>query len=133
MKNAFKDTLSTEYASVYSVTLIEMNKAFWIRLLKAYETESQWDCIQKMILNNNTLEENAVKFLYCLIWKLIYFDDSEQGLHLCIFTDLTKEVFQLTHDELRHSEYVCTHKCLMQGLYIHNLSKQLHEFIQYCS
>ena len=110
-----------------------MNEAFWIKLLKVYDTESQWDCIQTIISDNDTLKENAVKLSYCLVWKLIYFDNSEQSLHLCIFTDLIKEVFQLTHNELSHSEYVCTHKHLMQGLYIHNLLKQLHDFIRYCS
>ena len=132
-KDTFKDTLLTECASVYSVTLVKMNKTFWIKLLEAYNTESQWDCIQIMISDNDTLKENAVKLSYCLVWKLIYFDNSEQSLHLCIFTDLIKEVFQLTHNELSHSEYVCTHKHLMQGLYIHNLLKQLHDFIRYCS
>ena len=91
-------------------------------MLKAYNTKSQWNCIQKTISDNNTLRENAVKFLYWLIQKLIYFNDSESDLCLCISTDIIKEVFQLTHDRLRHSEYVYTHECLMQDLYIHNLS-----------
>ena len=132
LKDIFKDSLLTEYISVYSATLVEINKAFQIRLLEVYNTESQWDCIQIMISDNDTLEKNAVKLLYCLIWKLIYFKDFEQGLYLCILTDLTKEVFQLAHNKLDHSEYVCTHKYLMQGLYIYNLLKQLYKFIRYC-
>ena len=93
LKDIFKNTLLTEYTSVYSAILIEMNEAFHIKLLEVYNTESQWDCIWKMILNNNTLEENTAKLLYCLIWKLIYFDNSEQDLCLCISHDLIKEVF----------------------------------------
>ena len=131
-KDTFKDTLLTECASVYSATLVELNEAFWIRLLEVYNTESQWDCIQIIISDNDTLGENTVKLSYCLVWKLIYFDNSEQSLCLCIFTDLIKEVFQLTHNELSHSGYVCTHKHLTQDLYIHNLLKQLHDFIRYC-
>ena len=133
MKDIFKNSLLTEYTSVYSTILIKMNEAFWIRLLKTYNTESQWDCIQKMILDNDTLRENTVKLSYCLIWKLIYFDNSKWGLHLCILTDLIKKVFQLAHNELSYPEYVCTHECLMQGLYIHNLLKHLHNFIRHCS
>ena len=109
-----------------------MNDAFWIRLLKAYNTELQWDRIWKMISDNNVLGENAIKLVYWLIQKLIYFDNSENDLCLCISADLIKEVFQLAHDELKHSEYAHMHKWLMQGLYIHNISKQLHKFIWYC-
>ena len=58
-----------------------------------------------MISDNDALEENAVKLPYHLIQKLIYFDDPEQGLCLCILTGLTKEVFQLAHDELGHPGY----------------------------
>ena len=86
-----------------------------------------------MISDNNTLEENAVKLLYCLIWKLIYFNNSEQGLCLCISADLIKEVFQLAHNKLSHSEYAHMYKHLTQGLYIYNLLKQLYDFIRYCS
>ena len=46
-----------------------------------------------MISDNDTLEENAVKLSYCLVWKLIYFNNSEQDLYLCISADLIKEVF----------------------------------------
>ena len=45
MKDVFKDTLLTEYFLVYSATLVKINKVFWIKLLKVYEAESQWDCI----------------------------------------------------------------------------------------
>ena len=119
----------TVYALIYSVILVNINKAFWIKLLKAYNIELRWDWIQKMISDNDTLENNTVKLLYCLIWKLIYFNNSEQGLHLCIPHNLTKEVFQLAHNELDYLRYAHTHECLMQGLYIHNLLKQLHNFI----
>ena len=67
MKDIHKDSLLTEYTSVYSASLVKINKTFWIRLLKAYKTESQWDCIQIMISDNDTLEENAVKLSYCLV------------------------------------------------------------------
>ena len=40
MKDIFKDTLLTEYTSVYSATLVKINEAFQIRLLKIYKTES---------------------------------------------------------------------------------------------
>ena len=133
LKDVFKDFLLTEYASVYSATLVKMNEVFWARLLKVYDTESQWDCIQIMISNNDILEENTIKLLYWVIWKLIYFNDSEQDLCLCIFTDLIKKVCQLTHNKLSYSEYFCMHKHLTQGFYIHNLLKQLHNFIRYCS
>ena len=45
MKDIHKDSLLTEYISVYSATLVKINEAFQIRLLEAYEAESQWDCI----------------------------------------------------------------------------------------
>ena len=92
-KDISENSLLTEYALIYSISLVNINEAFWTRLLEVYETESQWNCIKTMILNNDTLRENTAKILYCLIWKLIYFNDFEQGLCLCILTDLIKKVF----------------------------------------
>ena len=66
-KDILRDSLLTEYTSVYSVTLVEMNKAFQIKLLEVYDTKSQWDHIQIIISNNDTLEENTVKLSYCLV------------------------------------------------------------------
>ena len=39
----------------------------------------------------------------------------------------------LTHDEMSHSDYVRTHKRLIEDLYLCNLSKHLYEYIQHCS
>ena len=131
-EDILKDALLTEYAPVYPATLVEMNEAFRTRLLEAYNAEPQWDRIQTMISDNDLLGENAVKLPYRLVQKLIYFDDPEQGLRLCIPQGLTKEVFQLAHDELGHPGYACMHERLTQGLYIYNLLKQLHDFIRHC-
>ena len=85
-----------------------------------------------MILDNGALGENAAQLPYQLIQKLIYFNNPKQGIRLYIPQSLTKEVFQLAHNGLGHPGYAHMHEQLIQSLYIHNLSKQLHKFIRYC-
>ena len=42
------------------------------------------------------------------------------------------EVFKLTHDEMRHFNYVYTHERLIEELYIFNMVTKLYEFIRHC-
>ena len=88
-----------------------------------------------MIEVNIKLDENTSVLLYKLIDNLIYYKDSECSLQLSISSveDIEKELFQQTHDELRHSEYVRTHKHLTEELYFFNLLKKLYKFTHLCS
>ena len=55
-----------------------------------------------MIRDNDALKENIVKLLYQIVNDLLYFDDDEKGLRLCISTALEAQVFKLAHDEMGH-------------------------------
>lgn len=70
--------------------------------------------------------------LYKIVDDLLYFDDDERDLRLCILTAIETEVFKLTHDEIGYPDYTRTHERLTEGLYIFNITTKLHEFIRYC-
>ena len=82
---------------------------------------------------SDDLRENADVLPYKIVDELLYFDDVEKGVRLCIPSAIEKEVFQLEHDEMGHPGYARTHERLTQGLHIHNMSTKLHDFIKYCS
>ena len=69
---------------------------------------------------------------YKVIDDLLYFDDDERGLRFCVSTVMKAEVFKLTHNEMRHFDYVYTHERLTEELYIFNITTKFHEFIRHC-
>ena len=59
---------------------------------------------------NDELRDNAVKLSYKLIDDLLYFDDNEKKLRLCIPFAIKTKFFKLAHDEMRYLDYAYTHK-----------------------
>ena len=70
--------------------------------------------------------------LYKIIDDLLYFDDDKRDLWLYISIVMKIEIFKLTHDEMRYSDYAYTHKRLIKKLYIFNITTKLYEFIRHC-
>ena len=70
--------------------------------------------------------------LYKIIYDLLYFDDDERDLRFYISTIMKTEIFKLTHDEMKYSDYVYTHKRLIEELYIFNIITKLYKFIRHC-
>ena len=81
---------------------------------------------------NKDLGENAVKVPYKIVDDLLYFDNDEKGLRLCVPSSLEEEVFKLAHDEMGHPGYARIHEKLTEGLYIFNMATKLYKFIRHC-
>lgn len=117
----------------FPVSLVEMSQSFRERLIAGYQEEPRWSRVMDMVKQNKDLGENAAKLAYEVVGQVLYFRDDEQGLRLCIPTSaIEAEVFKLAHDEMGHPGYARTHEKLTEGVYIHNMSKKLHEFIRHC-
>ena len=115
----------------FPVSVITVSKAFRRRLLDGYQ-ESRWARAIAMVKANAELGINAAKLPYKLVDDLLYFEDDERGLRLCISTAMEAEVFKLAHDEMGHPGYARTHERLTQGLYMYNMATKLHDFIRHC-
>ena len=115
----------------FPVTMVEISQEFRQRLLDGYQ-EPRWSRICKMIRDNEALGENAAKLPYKFVNELLYFNDDEKGLRLCIPTALEGEVFTLVHDEMGHPGYARTHERLTEGVFIYNMASKLHEFLRHC-
>ena len=85
-----------------------------------------------MIRDNDELGENAAKLAYKVVDDLLYFDDDEKGLRLCVPSAMEAEVFKLAYDEMGHPGYARTHERLISNLYIFRMAVKLHEFIRHC-
>ena len=116
----------------FPVSLVEMSPDFRQRLLLGYQEEPRWERVMRMVLDNEALGENAAKLPYRVVDSLLYFDDDEKGLRLCIPSAMEAEVFKLAHDEMGHPGYARTHERLTEGLYIFGMATKLHEFIRHC-
>ena len=126
--NELLDALTVQ---CFSVSLVEMSSEFRQRLLDGYQ-EARWARIMKMVRDNDALEENRARLPYRIVDDLLYFDDDEKGLRLCIPTALEAHVFKLAHDEMGYPGYARTHEKLTEGLYIFGMATKLHEFIRHC-
>ena len=126
--NESLDVLSVQ---CYPVSLVEISPEFRQRLIDGYDTEPRWTRVRQMVRDNNALGDNAAKLPYRIINELLYFNDDERGLRLCIPTSIEQEVFQLAYDEMGHPGYTRIYKRLTEGLYIFNIATKLHEFIRY--
>ena len=123
--------LIAESVSAHPVSLVQMSNAFKQRLVQGYTADPRWIRIQDIIERNRALGEDAADLPYKLLRGLIYYKDVEFGLRLCVPQPLVGEVFNLAHDKLGHQGYDRTHQRLTEGLYIYNLAKQLHAYIQH--
>ena len=83
----------------------------------------------QIIRDNKALRENAIKLSYRIIDKLLYFNNNEKRLRLCVLLALKIEIFKLTHNKIRYLEYARTHERLTKKLYIFDITIKLHEFI----
>jgi len=118
--------------ATYAETLMKVSLKLQQRLKNNYTKESRWGQILKMLNDNNTLGLNTVKLSYKLKDRLVYYKDIEKGPCLCIPHSLHDKVFKLAHDEMKHSEYAHMHKRLTDALYIYDLFKNLHKYLQHC-
>ena len=124
------DTLYEHYC--YAVSLVQISDEFHKNLLQGYQN-GRWQRIIEMVKTNDNLEDdNAATLPYKLVDNLLYFDDSERGLRLCIPENLEKQVFQLAHDALGHPGYARTHERLTDRLLVLKLSTKLHKYIRHC-
>ena len=82
---------------------------------------------------NVALKKNAAIILYKIIDDLLYFDDDERDLRFYVLMIMKAEVFKLAHNEMRHFNYVRTHKRLIEELYIFNMITKFYKFIRHCS
>ena len=125
------DSLDALVIRCFPVSLVEMSPSFRQRLQDGYQ-EPRWSRVRRLIQENAELDDNAAKIPYRIIDDLLYFDDDERGLRLCIPSAIEAEVFKLAHDEQGHPGYARTHERLTQGLYIFGMPAKLHEFIRHC-
>ena len=115
---------------VYSVTIVHMADEFKTKTISNYA-----NCYLKIIdfiIANNELNLYATSFSYVFKWDFLYYKNSEKGLRFCIFDNMTKKVFEQTHDQSRHFGFAATHEKIIEGLYIFKLLKKLRDYIRNC-
>ena len=89
---------------LFPVSVIAVSEAFRNRVARGYQDKLRWIRVLNTVKANNELEvDNAAKLPYKLINNLLYCDDPERGMRLCVSTRILEhEVFKLAHDEMRH-------------------------------
>ena len=128
------DILYLSFIFIYVNILIKMSLKFCQCILNRYIKKSCWQQVIDIIQCNNTLNsDNAATLSYVCIKELLYYKDIEKKHQLCISTYLYEKVFILVYDFMNYLEYICTHKKIIDNLYLSDLLKHFHEYIHYCS
>ena len=118
----------------FPISVISISEAFRNRVTKGYQDESRWIRIIIIVKANTELGDNAVRLLYKLINDLLYFDDVEIEMRLCVsIRALKHKVFKLAHDEMKYLEYARTHEKLTRDIYIYNMSIKLYKYLRHYS
>ena len=114
--------------SVYSVIIIHMTDEFKTKIIKNYA-----NCYLKIIdfiIANNELDFYTTSFFYVFKRGLLYYKNFKKKLCFCIFDNMTKKVFEQTHDQSKHFEFAATYERIIENLYIFKLSKKLCDYIK---
>ena len=130
--NVFSLNILYDTIFIFINNLVKLLSKFWQCFLDNYIKEVCWQQVFNMITRNDVLNINAATLLYTHIHSLLYYKNIEKNYWLCISLYLYEEVFVLIHDVMRHSEYTRIHECLINNLYLLNLLKHLHKYIQHC-
>ncbi len=73
-----------------------------------------------------------MRLLYKVRDSLIFYKDLEKESYLCILKSLNDRMFKLAYNNIDCLEYMQTYKRLINLLYLYNLLKNLHNYIQHC-
>ena len=78
-------------------------------------------------------DAEIIEFSYLINDDLIYYIDSVDSCHhFCIFKNLEKKIFQVTHNEHHHVSFHQVYNTIIVSLFIQNLSQQLSQYIIHC-
>ena len=111
--------------------IIEVSNKFRISLRKDYKHDSQW---KKVItdLQANVKKKISASLFYKLDNSLLYLIEYNNRRHFCILDTLIRNIFKMTHDEMRHCRFDKAFECLHE-LIINKTSCQLQVYINECS
>ncbi len=118
--------------AAYVGTLVEVSDQLRQDIKRGYAEEPKWERILRMLERNNALGPDAARLPYEIRDGLIFYKDLEKGPRLCIPKSLYGRMFKIAHDDIGHPGYARTHERLTDSLYLYDLSKNLHEYIQHC-
>ena len=130
-KEIKKNVLIAMTTFVYLITIIHMADEFKTKIINNYA--NYYFKIIDFIIANNELNFYATSFFYVFKRDLLYYKNFEKGLRFCILNNMIKKVFEQTHDQSKHSEFVATYERIIENLYIFKLSKKLCDYIKNCS
>lgn len=118
-------------ASINHAALVEISDQFCAWILEGYAAEPQWTNISDIIDSNNSSLQPS-RILYRKNSKrVIFYDNPELDLRLCIPDSEKQTVLRLAYDDLGHPGYHRFHKRITSSVYLHNLGKEIREYIQF--
>ena len=129
-KDIEKDILTTISTSIYSIIIIHMADEFKTKIINNYT--NYYLKIINFIIANSELNFYTTSFFYVFKWDFLYYKNFKKKLRLCIPDNMTKKIFEQTHDQSKHSEFAVIHKRIIENFYIFKLSKKLCDYIKIC-
>ncbi len=108
---------------------MKVSDQLWQNIKCEYAEELKWKHILQISKRNNALRSNAARLLYEIRDNFIFYKDLKKESYLYILKSLYDRMFKIAYDDIDYSEYVQTHKRLIDLLYFYDLLKNLYKYI----
>ncbi len=112
--------------------LIEMTDEFRRSLLNVYETNDQWNKLNKKLQTRQNFKNTSDDIKFISKNDLTYYVSENKISRLCISWFMKKDIYQMTHDVSYHCEFHRAYARIAEFLYIRHMSKRLRRYIQHC-
>ena len=129
-KKIKKNVLIAMTTFVYFIIIIHMIYELKTKIINNYT--NYYLKIIDFIIANNKLDFYATNFFYVFKKGFLYYKNFKKKLRFCISDNMIKKIFEQTHDQSKHFEFVATYKRIIDDFYIFKLSKKLRNYIKNC-
>ena len=103
------------------------------QIKEGYQTDPQWKDVIKTVRNIDSPHMTA-SGEHVFFWHedLLYYSDDLGRRRICIPKAMTKNVFDMAHDQRHHTGFQRTYHFLCSSVYIVHMAKKLRDYIAHC-
>ena len=130
------DTDHSDVDVYFTCSLVKMNETFRQKILDDYKVDASWKRILSVLSIENDVNLSFERENHELIFRV---DDSIDdhafiSRRLCISNAVVKDVLKIVHEDSNdHSEYAKCYEQIASTWYIRDLTRQLRDYLKYCS
>ena len=113
----------------FNAFLAEMSSEFKNQLIQGYKDDKKWSKIRDDL---TTKDQQIPGIQFYLEDDLIFFNDFEQRIRLCLPKSFEKEIFKQAHDDKAHCGFHRCYETITANYFFRKLTRRLRRYLQHC-